>query len=113
MSKASSYAKFLNLLSNIKKENPDPNFEGCEEILAYISIMESSGTPAMITNLVQSLRFGTGPTVHRKIKLLEERGLIEVAPSKADGRARLLSVSAKGNQHLKERSALLKLSLEG
>ena len=113
MSKASSYAKFLNLLSNIKKENPDPNFEGCEEVLAYISIMESSGTPAMITNLVQSLQFGTGPTVHRKTKLLEERGLIEVAPSKADGRARLLSVSAKGSQHLKERSALLKLSLEG
>jgi DNA-binding MarR family transcriptional regulator len=39
--------------------------------------------------------------------------LIEVVPSKADGRAKLLSVSAKGNQHLKARSALLKLSLEG
>ncbi len=113
MSKASSYAKFLSLLSNIKKECPDPEFEGCDEVLAYISIMESSGTPAKITNLAQSLQFGTGPTVQRKINLLEERGLIEVAPSKADGRAKLLSVSAKGNQHLKARSALLKLSLEG
>ena len=113
MNKPPSYAKFLNLLSNLKKESPDSEFEGCDEVLAYISIMGSSGTPAKITNLVQSLQFGTGPTVQRKINLLEARGLIEIAPSKSDGRAKLLSVSTKGNQHLKARSALLKLSLEG
>ena len=113
MSKPPAYAKFLNLLSNLKKNESDPEFDGCDEVLAYIAIQESSGTPAKITDLVQSLQFGTGPTVHRKINLLEARGLIKITPSSTDGRAKDLTISTKGSEHLKNRSKLLKECLEG
>lgn len=112
MSKATAYATFLNLLGSMRRENPDPEFEGCEEVIAFVYGRESEGKDVKITDLVQSLRFGTGPTVHRKLSTLNSRGFITSVRSHSDGRAKTLKCTAKGLDILKERSKLLQKCLE-
>ena len=70
MAKVPAYAQFVYMMAALKKELQDPDFEGCEEVLAYMAVKESIGATVKMTDLVQSLQFGTGPTVHRKVSLL-------------------------------------------
>lgn len=112
MAKIPAYARYLYLLNQLKKEAQDPDFDGCEDVLAYISVKEAEGGCVKITDLVQSLQFGTGPTVYRKVTLLADRGLIKVVTSKTDGRAKDLVLASAGMDLLKDRSRLLKQCFE-
>lgn len=107
MPKSPAYARFLNAIAVERKESPDLEFDGCEEILAYLSIKEESNQPVKVTDLVYSLQFGTGPTVHRKVTTLSERGLIKVLASKTDGRTKNLVLTKAGEELLKERTKLM------
>ena len=86
---------------------------GNDEVLAYIDIRESDGDPACVTDLVYARRFGTGPTVHRKITSLEKNKFIQVKRAKDDGRAKLLSITPKGREYLERASADIKVALAG
>lgn len=107
MPKSPAYARWLNALVIARKESSDADFEGCEEILAFMSVREESNQPVKITDLVQSLQFGTGPTVQRKISTLSKRGFIQVSASKTDGRAKNLILTKAGHDLLKERTKLM------
>ena len=107
MPKSPAYARFLNAMAVERKESPDPQFEGCEEILAYLSIKEESNQPVKVTDLVHALQFGTGPTVHRKVTTLSARGFIKVSASKTDGRTKNLVLTKAGEELLKERTKLM------
>lgn len=104
MAKVPPYARFLNFLAVDRKESGDTAFEGCEEVLAFICVKEEAGKAVKITDLVQSLLLGTGPTVHRKVLMLIEHGLITATPSKDDARAKNLSLTKAGINLLNERS---------
>lgn len=104
MAKAAPYARWLCMLASMRKQADDVEFEGCEEILAFINVKESSAEQVRITDLVHTLIFGTGPTVHRKVSVLAERGLIDVAASKDDARAKRLKLTKAGVSLLNERS---------
>ena len=105
---------YVRLLNFMRVSNTtDAGFEGCEEVMAYMHEATASGMSVKITDLVQSLQFGTGPTVHRKVVELQERGLIEVARSATDGRAKTLVLSEAGVKHLEQRSKSLKAVLQG
>ena len=112
MSKADAYAKFLNLLGAMRRENPDPEFEGCEEVIAFVYGKEMEGKDVKITDLVQSLRFGTGPTVHRKLSTLNSRGFVTSVKSSSDGRAKTLKCTVKGLAILKDRSKLMQQCIQ-
>lgn len=107
MAKVPTYARFLYLISELRKTAPDPDFEGCAEVLAFITVKESEGASIKITDLVQSLRYGTGPTVHRKIQELVKRRMINIVQSKADARAKTLTLAPPGLAYLKEMSQLM------
>lgn len=113
MAKAPPYAQFLFNLSALKKEVGDAAFEGCDEVLAYLAVRESEGKLVKITELVQSLQFGTGPTVHRKILVLEGRKLIKLVTNKDDARAKDLLLTAAGLARMKDMSKLMKQWAEG
>lgn len=113
MSKVPAYARFIYTMTVLKKEAGDSEYEGCDEILSYMAVKEAEGLEVKITELVQSLQFGTGPTVHRKVSLLADRGLIKIIKSKTDARAKDLSLTAAAMNYLKDRSKLLKQCLEG
>ena len=112
MTKVPAYATYLYNQCVSRKETPDSEFEGCDEILAYLVVRDSQGVAVKITELVQSLMFGTGPTVHRKVQTLAERKLIQVAMSKTDGRAKDILVTTAGLNRLKDQTKLLKSCLE-
>jgi hypothetical protein len=99
MKSATNYARIINFLNTSKSVGIE---EGCEEVLAFIVSRQDQGVPTMITHLVQSLQFGTGPTVHRKVSQLGEAGLIKLVRSPNDGRAKHLELSAKGIKHLSD-----------
>ncbi len=85
MKSKNPYVRLLNFMRI--SNNEDTGFSGCEEVMAYMHEASSNGKTVKITDLVQSLQFGTGPTVHRKVTELQERGMIEVKRSPTDGRA--------------------------
>lgn len=111
MKSKNSYVRLLNFMR--VSNTTDAGFEGCEEVMAYMHEASASGKSVKITDLVQSLQFGTGPTVHRKVVELQDRGLIEVARSATDGRAKTLVLSEAGAKHLEQRSKSLKAVLQG
>lgn len=112
MTNPSAYARWLNAMAVARKDSDDSEFEGCEEILAYISVQNEANKIIKITNLVQSLIFGTGPTVTRKVSLLAERGLIKIVACKSDGRAKNLTLTKAGENLLHERTKQMVLMLK-
>ena len=110
MKSKNPYVRMMNFLRISNTE--DSSFDGCEEVMAYMHEAHANGKSVKITDLVQSLQFGTGPTVHRKVVELQERGLIEVARSATDGRAKTLIISDSGMKHLDARSKSLKAILQ-
>ena len=112
MAKIPAYATYLYNHCVARKESPDSEFEGFDEILAYLVVRDSQGAVVKITELVQSLMFGTGPTVHRKVQMLAERKLIELTISKTDARAKDIIVTTAGLNRLKDQTKLLKSCFE-
>lgn len=112
MAKVPGYATYLYERSAMRKEERDSEIEGCDEILSYLTVRSSEGVIVKITELVQSLMFGTGPTVHRKVQTLVERRLIELGKSKTDARAKDIKVTAAGLERLKDQTKFLKRCLE-
>ena len=104
MTKAAPYDIWLNKLAEERRNSNEIDLAGCEEVLAVISVMESKGRSVKITDLVQSLLLGTGPTVQRKIMTLVKLGLVAINPSKDDARAKILSTTKAGLALLSERS---------
>lgn len=109
MKSATNYARIINFLNTSKNFGIE---DGCEEVLAYIVSRQEQGIPTMITHLVQSLQFGTGPTVHRKVNQLSEAGLIKLVRSPRDGRAKHLELSAKGIAYLESQHDKLQKALK-
>lgn len=103
-----SYTTLMNYISSMNEME-----RGNDEVLAYIDTRESEGVPALITDLVYDRRFGTGPTVHRKIVSLEKLKLISVKRMATDGRAKSLTVTKTGRQYLDGASERMKKALAG
>lgn len=111
MKSKNPYVRLLNFMR--VSNNQDSGFSGCEEVMAYMHEANASGNTVKITDLVQSLQFGTGPTVHRKVTELQSRGLIKIERSPTDGRAKSLVLSDAGAKHLEARNKALKVILQG
>ncbi len=109
MKTASNYARIINFLNTGKDSGIE---EGCEEVLTYVICRQEAGEVTKITHLVQSLMFGTGPTVHRKVSQLEKAGLFKLDTSPTDGRAKHIEVTAKGISYLESQNKKLQAALK-
>lgn len=112
MTKVPAYARWLYTLTVERNESPDLDFDGCEEILAYLCIKSEANDPVNVTDLVQSRLFGTSPTVYRKAAVLTQRRLIKFVASKSDGRIKYLTLTKAGEDLLKERIKLMTSTLK-
>lgn len=102
MHTASNYARIINFLnagSGLEK--------GYVEVLSYVICQQEIGVQTKVTDLVRCLKFGTGPTVQRKVTQLEALGLIKLTRSPTDGRAKIVKLSAKGVRYLEEQNTKL------
>lgn len=93
--------KFAALMNHIRLSMTDDEI-GLAQVLSFIHQENSQGASVNSTRLVQMIRFGTGPTVHRKIADLEFRGLLSVEQSGVDMRSKVLRVTKDGMKYLAE-----------
>lgn len=93
--------KFAALMNHIRQNMSDDEI-GQAQVLSFIHQENEQGVEVRPTQLVQMIRFGTGPTVHRKIYALEFRGLLSVDQSGVDMRAKVLKLTKEGRKYLDE-----------
>ena len=109
MKSVTNYARIINFLNTAKSNDLE---EGCEEIMSFIVCRHELGQVTKVTDLVQSLAHGTGPTVTRKVSLLNAAGFIKLVKSPSDARAKHLELTPKGIQHLANQHEKLKLVMK-
>lgn len=94
-------------LLNVLRERLNAEELGLWFALAYIAERDAEGADTRMTDLVQKLEFGTGPTVLSKVRELCHLGLIEVVRSPSDGRAKRLAITKLGRQSIADLNALV------
>lgn len=104
MPNSSAYARWLNACLMARKDATETEAQSLEEVLAFLSVKGDTNQVVKVTDLVNFLEFGTGPTVLRKITLLAEKGLIKVATIETDRRAKRIMLTKAGEDLLKERT---------
>lgn len=75
---------------------------GLAFVLDFIVSRTDAGQQTRITDLVQSLAFGTGPTVFSKVQALIASGYIESTVSETDSRAKALAITVAGKKWIAE-----------
>lgn len=110
MSSPVLYARFLGDLRNLGGDSTMGLVDllATDEILALI--LEGSsvkGGIVRVVDIVRTNRFGTPPTVIKRLQKLEADGLIESKVAE-DRRARSLTLSKSGVARLRERSVVMR-----
>lgn len=88
-------------------QQANPLTSGQRSVLVEIGRREEDGIPTKISDLVQKIHFGTGPTVHAYLLRLEADQLISKEVSGNDARAVCLALTAAGRDYLKALDNLL------
>jgi len=99
------FVEFTNVIQAFYAELP-PGAAEDDALLAWIYARNHQQRPVRVTDLVRAGRFGTLPTLHKRLRALDDAGLLETAVG-PDRRTRLVVVSAAGVSRLDSRSAML------
>ena len=102
------YIELDRLLRHWDAQQKVPLTAGQRAVLVELGRREDEGLRTIVTDLVQMIRLGTGPTVHGHLLRLESDGLIQKVVSDQDARAVNLVVTAPGNDYLRALSNLVK-----
>lgn len=115
MSASMVYGRFLNVLRGLgdNTTNGLADLLAVDELLAFIQEAgAASDSIVRVVDVVRTGRFGTPPTVIKRLQEMEAAGWIEAKVAK-DRRAKSLSLSRTGLARLRDRAATMrKLVLE-
>lgn len=100
-----TFVRFTNLVQKLYAERSTESAE-VDALLAHIFEQNEARVPVCITDLVRADRFGTLPTLSKRLQEMEKRGLIKVTTG-ADRRTRLVEVARGGMDVLENRAKLL------
>lgn len=100
-----TFVRFINLLQKLYAEQPGECAE-VDALVAHIHEQNQARKPVRITDLVRADRFGTLPTLSKRLQQMEKRGLIKVNTG-TDRRTRLVELAAAGTALLESRASLL------
>lgn len=81
-------------------------------IALFIHVRNNENKGTNTTNLVQSLMFGTGPTVSRKVDQLLDLKLVERVPNPTDRRTQILRLTESGQKWLADTETSLETALK-
>jgi len=104
------YTRFLNVLRGLGGDSTVglADLLATDEILAFIFEGTSAkGSIVRVVDIVRTHRFGTPPTVIKRLQKLEADGLIE-AKEAEDRRAKSLTLSKNGVARLRERATAMR-----
>ncbi|MBU3693208.1 MAG: hypothetical protein FGM40_00035 [Rhodocyclaceae bacterium] len=99
------FVNFTNAIQDFYAGQPAGAAED-DALLAWICAQNALQQPVRITDLVRTGRFGTLPTLHRRLRLLAGAGFLTLVVG-PDRRTRMVSVSPVGLARLDSRSSLL------
>ncbi|NBU59799.1 MAG: hypothetical protein EBS23_08595 [Betaproteobacteria bacterium] len=100
-----TFVRFTNLVQKLYAEQSADCAE-VDALLAHIYTQNEAQVPVCITDLVRAERFGTLPTLSKRLQDMERRDLITVMTG-TDRRTRLVQVGPGGMQVLENRAKLL------
>lgn len=100
-----TFVRFTNLVQQLYAEQPAECAE-VDALVAHICEQNEVQTPVRITDLVRADRFGTLPTLSKRLQEMEKRGLIKVVTGN-DRRTRLVELAPAGTALLESRARLL------
>lgn len=100
-----TFVRFTNLVQKLYAEQSTESAE-VDALLSHIYEQNEAKVPVCITDLVRADRFGTLPTLSKRLQDMEKRGLIMVSTG-SDRRTRLVEVAQGGMDLLENRAKLL------
>ena len=92
---------------NVLREEFSEYEVSLHQVLAYVYERKTQRVQTRVTDLVQKINFGTGPTVHNKLAWLEVRGPVELKQCATDGRAKVIVITTAGINQLREMEKIL------
>lgn len=101
-----TFVRFTNLVQQLYAQQSTESAE-IDALLAHVYEQNESHVPVCITDLVRADRFGTLPTLSKRLQEMEKRGLVSITTG-SDRRTRLVEVAAGGVALLESRAALLR-----
>jgi hypothetical protein len=110
MSASVVYGRFLNVLRGLGDNTPTglADLLAVDELLVFIQ--ETGGASdsiVRVVDVVRAGRFGTPPTVIKRLQEMEAAGWIEAKVAK-DRRAKSLSLSRAGLARLRDRATMMR-----
>ncbi len=110
MSASVVYGRFINVLRGLGDDTTNglTDLLAVDEVLAFIQdASAASGSIVRVVDVVRSGRFGTPPTVIKRLQEMETAGWIEAKVAK-DRRAKSLSLSRAGLARLRDRGTTMR-----
>lgn len=97
-----------NLLEAIEN---DTGFGGLDhssrDMLVYVGSQLLEGKRINVSDLARNTKFGSPAKIYGRIALLESEGWLKIVSDPLDGRARLVSLSAKAHRTFEAKSAAI------
>lgn len=106
-----AFVRFTNGLHKLYAEQPTECAE-VDALLAHLCEQTEASKPVRITDLVRAGRFGTLPTLSKRLREMEARGLIRMRTG-VDRRTHLVELAAGGEAVLGSRGRLMRESNTG
>jgi len=100
------FVQFTNAVHTFYASEPSGAAED-DALMAWVQDHNQRSIPVRVTDLVRLERFGTLPTLNRRLKNMTARGLVEMVVGD-DRRTRLIRVSPAGETMLDNRASLLR-----
>lgn len=110
MSASLIYSRFINVLRGLGDDTTNglSDLLAVDELLVFIQNANAgSGSIVRVVDVVRSGRFGTPPTVIKRLQEMEAAGLIESKVAQ-DRRAKSLSLSRTGLARLRDRGTAMR-----
>jgi Fe2+ or Zn2+ uptake regulation protein len=95
---SNTYLRFLNLVSAVRALPAFPSMDAVEErVLNGLAAIWATGTSVTVLEAMHLTPDASPSTVHRRLKQLQEKGLIRLRAAESDSRVRLIEPTAAAN----------------
>lgn len=95
---SNTYLRFLNLVSAVRALPTFPNLDAVEErVLNGLAAIWATGATVTVLEAMRLTPDSSPSTVHRRLKQLQQKGLIRLRADASDSRVRVIEPTAAAN----------------
>lgn len=97
---ASTYTRFLQFVEEVRKLEAFPKLDAVEErLLSRLAASWYAGDRVPVLRAMTMFEDVSGTTIHRRLKSLRRKGMIELQPDETDDRIRYVAPTELANQY--------------